>query len=86
MTIMDLINYFGDNFGLNVEDIDETYLNERYLNNVPLVQVWNQSEQNPYAELDMILGDVEKNLRGEPVDDDLQADTNSEEEPISSTD
>lgn len=80
MTIMDLINNFGHKFGLNVENIDDYYLNARYLNNVPLEQVWNQSEQNPYLELDSILGKVEDGLRGENTNDTI----NETEERITS--
>jgi len=64
MTIQDLIDNFGAKFGLDTEDEDDNYyLNARYLNNVPLEQVWNAVEDNPYLEVDSILADLETNLR-----------------------
>lgn len=86
MTILDLIDNFGEKFGISVENRDDPYLKSRYINNVPLEQVWNKNEENPYDELDKVLGNVESKLRGEPADDDSSTDTGSEEEPISSTD
>lgn len=83
MTIMDLINNFGDKFGLNVEDTDDVYLNARYINGVPLEKVWNNNEQNPYNELDSILGRVETGLRGDGASDDKDP---IEERIASSTD
>lgn len=70
MTIMDLINNFGDEFGLNVENQDDKYLNSRFLNNVPLEQVFNQSEQNSYLEAKSILKALDGNLWQEPEEDD----------------
>lgn len=74
MTILDLINNFGDKFGLNVENTDDYYLNARYINNVPLEKVWNETETNPYAELDSILGKVENGLRGDEASEDIETD------------
>lgn len=85
MTIMDLINNFGDKFGLNVENTEDKYLNARYLNGVPLEQVWNQSEQNPYNELDSILGRVENGLNGDDASDVTETGKFSEEGIASST-
>ena len=86
MTPMDLINNFGEKFGLTPKDPEDPYLNSYYLNNVPLERVWNETEQNPYAELDSILNNVESDLRGETADDDLTADNGSEEETTSISD
>jgi len=63
MTIKDLIDNFGNKFGLDIEGEEEDYyLNARYLNGVPLEQVWNQTEDNPYLEVDSILASLEGNL------------------------
>jgi hypothetical protein len=62
MTIRELIENFGSKFGLTMEDPDDYYLNERYLNNIPLRQIWNQGEVNPDAERDSILTDLENRL------------------------
>ena len=63
MTIKDLIDNFGSKFGLDIEGEEEDYyLNARYLNGVPLEQVWNQTEDNPYLEVDSILASLEGNL------------------------
>lgn len=63
MTIKDLIDNFGSKFGLDIEGEEEDYyLNARYLNNVPLEMVWNQTEDNPYLEVDSILASLEGNL------------------------
>ena len=64
MTIKDLIDNFGNKFGLDLEDEEDNYyLNARYLNNVPLEMVWNQSEENPMLEVDSILKNLENDLR-----------------------
>ena len=65
MTIMDLINNFGAEFGLSVDDVDDYYLNSRYLNFVPLEQVWNNSESNAYLENNSILTNIEDKLWGD---------------------
>ena len=65
MTIKDLIDNFGSKFGLDIEGEEEDYyLNARYLNGVPLEQVWNQTEDNPYLEVDSILANLEESVRG----------------------
>ena len=64
MTIKDLIDNFGNKFGLDIQgEEDDYYLNARYLNGVPLEQVWNQSEENPMLEVDSILKNLENDLR-----------------------
>ena len=63
MTIKELIDNFGNKFGLTIEDEDDYYLNARYINNVPLEKVWNDTEDNPYLEVESILnslGDTEE--------------------------
>ncbi len=80
MTILDLINVFGDKFGLNVENQDDPYLNSRYINNTPLEKLWNTTEANPYLEVDSILQDYENKLKGTDNDD-----KGSEETDTSST-
>ena len=63
MTIKDLIDNFGNKFGLDIEgEEDDYYLNSRYMNGVPLEQVWNNTEDNPYLEVDSILASLEGNL------------------------
>ena len=63
MTIKDLIDNFGSKFGLDIEGEEEDYyLNSRYMNGVPLEQVWNNTEDNPYLEVDSILASLEGNL------------------------
>jgi len=86
MTPMDLINNFGDHFGLSPKDPDDPYLNSYYLNNVPLEQIWNNTENNPYAEVDSILGNLEDSLRGESNNLIDNNDTNSNIEDNEETD
>ena len=63
MTIKDLIDNFGAKFGLDtVGEEEDYYLNARYINGVPLEQVWNNTEDNPYLEVDSILASLEGNL------------------------
>ena len=63
MTIKDLIDNFGVKFGLDtVGEEEDYYLNARYINGVPLEQVWNNTEDNPYLEVDSILASLEGNL------------------------
>ena len=69
MTIRELIENFGSKFGLSVPDVDDYYLNARYLNNQPLELIWNQSEDNPFLEVDSILESLEQNVRGEAIND-----------------
>ena len=66
MTIKDLIDNFGSKFGLDVDgEENEYYLNARYLNGVPLDQVWNNVEDNPYLEVDSILASLEDAVRSD---------------------
>jgi hypothetical protein len=67
MTIRDLIENFGSKFGLDT-NVDDEYLDTRFINNVPLDNLMNQSEANPMLEVDSILNDLEQGLRGEPVE------------------
>ena len=71
--IQELIDNFGNKFGLTITDEDDYYLNARYLNNVPLEQVWNNTENNPMLEVDTILGSLEDQLwnDNEEVEDDI---------------
>ena len=63
MTIKDLIDNFGAKFGLDtVGEEEDYYLNARYINGVPLEQIWNNTEDNPYLEVDTILASLEGNL------------------------
>lgn len=66
MTIIDLIDNFGEPFGLSIDNRDDPYLTARYINGVPLERVWS-NEENPYREMDSILGNVERKLRGEQI-------------------
>ena len=65
MTIKELIDNFGNKFGLTIEDPDDYYLNARYINGQPLDLIWSTVEENPYLEVDSILGALEDNIRGE---------------------
>lgn len=74
MTIKDLIDNFGSKFGLDIEgEEDDYYLNARYLNGVPLEQVWNNTEDNPYLEVDSILASLGDSLN-EPKLESQEAD------------
>ena len=64
MTPRELIDNFGGKFGLTAPE-DNKFLDEYYLNNVPLEAVWNQSENNPMADIDSIMAEFEDGLRGE---------------------
>ena len=56
MTIKELIDNFGSKFGLTIDELEnEDYLNARYINGVPLEQIWNMEESNPYLEEETIL-------------------------------
>jgi hypothetical protein len=69
MTIKDLIDNFGNKFGLDIQGEEEDYyLNARYLNNVPLEQVWNNTEDNPYLEVDSILASL-----GDKLDESIES-------------
>jgi hypothetical protein len=61
MTIRDLVDNFGNKFGLDIDD-DNPYLDERFINNQPLTALFNQTENNPYLEANSIIGSLEENL------------------------
>ena len=61
MTIRDLVDNFGNKFGLDIED-DNPYLDERFINNQPLKSLFNQTENNPYLEANSIISGLEENL------------------------
>ena len=69
MTIRELIENFGSKFGLTINDEDDYYLNARYMNGQPLEMIWNNTENNPYLEVDSILESLETDLRGDAPDD-----------------
>ena len=79
MTIKELIDNFGSKFGLTIDEIEnQDYLNARYMNGVPLEQIWNSEESNPYLEEETILeswnnavtgGNVEETRDAEEVVD-----------------
>ena len=54
MTPRDLINQFGDKFGLTAPE-DNAYLDEYYLNNQPLESLWNNVESNSNLEANTII-------------------------------
>ena len=62
MTIRDLVENFGAKFGLDIDDDDNPYLDERFINNQPLRALFNQTEENPYLEANSIIGSLEENL------------------------
>ena len=61
MTIRELIDNFGNKFGLSVED-DSPYLDERFVNNQPLNSLFDLSEENPFDKEDSILEALERDL------------------------
>ena len=61
MTPRDLINNFGDQFGLTAPE-DNPYLDEYYLNNQPLRSLWTNTENNPSMEEKSILQALGENL------------------------
>ena len=69
MTIKELIDNFGNKFGLTMEDPDDYYLNARYINGVPLEQIWNNTEDNPYLEIDTILNSLNDGLTGDGIEE-----------------
>ena len=69
MTIKELIDNFGSKFGLTIEDPNDYYLNARYINGVPLEQIWNTVEDNPYLEVDTILSSLNDSLTGDTVEE-----------------
>jgi capsid portal protein len=68
MTIKDLIENFGNKFGLSIDDT-EPYLDVRFINNQPLDNLMNSVEDNPMLEVDTILSQLETSVRGEPVEE-----------------
>ena len=79
MTPRDLINNFGDQFGLTAPE-DNPYLDEYYLNNQPLESLWNNVENNDNLESQTIISTLEKGLwndnnadASEPTEDDIPA-------------
>ena len=76
MTIKDLIDNFGEKFGLNTDDIDEVYLKMRFINGTPIEQLGNPAENSPYNEVDDLIGTLEGKLRGE--NEELEQDTDKE--------
>ena len=81
MTIKELIDNFGGKFGLTIEDPDDYYLNARYINGVPLEQIWNTTEDNPFLEVDTILSSLNDSLTGDTVDEEPE----DKEEIVDST-
>lgn len=63
MTPRDLINVFGDQFGIDVPE-DCEYLDEYYINNQPLKQLWNNVENNNNLEAQTIIKTLNDNLWG----------------------
>jgi hypothetical protein len=61
MTIKELIDNFGNKFGLTIDET-EPYLDKRFINNQPLTALFNQTENNPYLEANSIIGSLEENL------------------------
>ncbi len=74
MTPRDLINNFGDQFGLTAPE-DNAYLDEFYLNNTPLKQLWNTVEDNPSLEQQTIIATLNKAFDKQwedPVDEPIE--------------
>ena len=67
MTPRDLINNFGDQFGLTAPE-DNPYLDEYYLNNQPLEGLWNNVENNSNLEAQTIIKTLDDNLWGKKDD------------------
>ena len=63
MTPRELIDNFGSKFGLTVPE-DNPFLDEYYLNNQPLKQIWDLVEDNPKFTDNSILTDLEDKLWG----------------------
>lgn len=61
MTPRDLINCFGDQFGLTAPE-DNPYLDEYYLNNQPLKKLWDTVENNTSLEEQTIISTLNENL------------------------
>ena len=67
MTIRELVDNFGNKFGLTIND-DEPYMDVRFINNQPLDNLMNNVEDNPYLEVDSILANLENDLRGDTIE------------------
>ena len=76
MTPRDLINNFGDQFGLTAPE-DNPYLDEYYLNNQPLESLWNNVENNENLEAQTIISTLEGSLWGK--EDDTDTETNEDD-------
>lgn len=76
MTPRDLINNFGDQFGLTAPE-DNPYLDEYYLNNQPLESLWNNVENNENLEAKTIISTLEDGLWGK--EDDTDTETNEDD-------
>jgi hypothetical protein len=68
MTIRDLVDNFGNKFGLTIDDT-EPYLDVRFINNQPLDNLMNQVESNPHLEADTILEQAERVVRGDALEE-----------------
>ena len=68
MTIRDLVDNFGNKFGLTIED-DEPYMDIRFINNTPLDNLMNTVESNPLLEADTILEQAERVVRGDSIEE-----------------
>jgi hypothetical protein len=64
MTIRDLVDNFGNKFGLTIDDT-EPYLDTRFINNQPLDNLMTGVEDNPFLEVDTILSKLETDVRGD---------------------
>ena len=71
MTIRDLVENFGSKFGLTIDD-NEPYVDLRFVNNIPLDDMMNNVENNPYLEVDTILASIEDKVRGDDIERPLQ--------------
>jgi hypothetical protein len=72
MTIRDLIDNFGSKFGLDTNDNDE-YLDIRFVNNVPINNLMNTIEDNPFLEVDTILSQLETDVRGDSFEESIES-------------
>jgi hypothetical protein len=67
MTIRDLVDNFGNKFGLTIDE-DDKYLDTRFINNQPLNNLMNNVESNPLLEADTILEQAERVVRGDALE------------------
>lgn len=84
MTPNDLIRSFGDQFGIDVPE-DNPYLDEYYLNNQPVKQLWNNVENNTNLEAQTIIQTLDENLWGRQ-DDGFNSNSEPIEEPENTDD